>query len=113
MFWLIKGSNGKNILVDAGFLNDVNEAKDFDVKNYIRPDSALTRVGLRAEDITDVILTHPHWDHRDGIGLFTNAKVWIQKEDYGYFVGAAWQKDGHGGFNKRDVRKLLELKISL
>ena len=29
MIWLIKGSNGKNVLVDAGFLSDVNGAKDF------------------------------------------------------------------------------------
>jgi glyoxylase-like metal-dependent hydrolase (beta-lactamase superfamily II) len=113
MFWLIKGSNGKNILVDAGFINDVDEANNFDLKKYIRPDSMLTRVGLQAEDITDVILTHPHWDHADGIGLFPNAQVWIQKEDYGYFVGAAWQKeDDHRGFNKRDVRKLLELNLA-
>jgi glyoxylase-like metal-dependent hydrolase (beta-lactamase superfamily II) len=112
MFWLIKGSNGKNILVDAGFLKDAEEAKDFDLKNYVRPDSMLTRVGLRAENITDVILTHPHWDHVDGISLFPNARVWIQKEDYCYFAGAAWQKDGRGGFSKRDVRDLLELNLA-
>src|SRR6478736_10531366 len=29
MIWLIKGSNGKNILVDAGFHKDIEEAKDF------------------------------------------------------------------------------------
>src|SRR5215216_949288 len=58
MFWLIKGSNGKNILIDAGFLDDVEEAKAFDLKNYVRPDSILTRAGIRAENITDVILTH-------------------------------------------------------
>jgi glyoxylase-like metal-dependent hydrolase (beta-lactamase superfamily II) len=112
MFWLIKGSNGRNILVDAGFLKNVEDAQSFDLKNYVRPDSVLTRMGLRAEDITDVILTHPHWDHVDGIGLFPNAQVWIQKEDYCYFVGAAWQKDGRGGFNKRDVRELLELNLA-
>ena len=112
MFWLIKGSNGRNILVDAGFLKDVEEAKGFDLKNYVRPDSVLTRAGLRAENITDVILTHPHWDHVGGIGLFPNAQVWIQKEDYCYFAGAAWQKDGRRGFNKRDVRELLELNLT-
>ena len=113
MLWLIRTSTGKNILVDAGFLSDVEEAKDFDLKNYIRPDSILTRVGLQAQDITDVILTHPHWDHIDGVRLFPNAQVWIQKEDYYYFVGAAWQnEDDHGGFNKRDVRKLLDLNLA-
>ena len=112
MIWLIKGNNGKNILVDAGFLSDVEEAKDFGVINYIRPDSMLSRVGLQAKDITDVILTHPHWDHADGVDLFPNAQVWIQKEDFNYCVGTAWQKEGNKGFNKRDVRKLLELNLA-
>lgn len=106
MFWLIKGSNGKNILVDAGFHRDVEEAKDYGVTNYVRPDSVLSRLGLTATDISDIILSHPHWDHIDGIDLFPNAQVWIQKDDYNYFVGNAWQKDGlNWAFNKRDVRK--------
>lgn len=113
MVWLIKGNNGKNILVDAGFLKDVEGSKDYGVTNYIRPDSMLFGVGLKASDITDVILTHPHWDHMDGIDLFPNAKVWVQKEDYNYFVGSAWQKNGRTwGFNKSDVRKLVELNLA-
>ena len=112
MLWLIKSNNGKNILVDAGFLKDVEEAKNFGVTDYIRPDSMLLGVGLKATDITNIILTHPHWDHMDGVDLFPNAQVWMQKEDYNYFVGAAWQKEGGGDFNKRDVRKIVELNLS-
>jgi glyoxylase-like metal-dependent hydrolase (beta-lactamase superfamily II) len=113
MIWLIKGNNGKNILLDAGFLNDLEEAKDFHVINYVRPDSVLSKVALLAGDITDIVLSHPHWDHIDGIDLFPNAHVWIQKEDFNYFVGGAWQKDGkNGGFGKRDVRKLIDLNLA-
>jgi glyoxylase-like metal-dependent hydrolase (beta-lactamase superfamily II) len=113
MIWLIKGDHGRNILVDAGFQNDIPEAKAFDIVHYERPDSTLTKLGLQPADITDIILSHPHWDHIDGIGLFPNAHVWIQKEDFNYFVGDAWQKDGHkGGFNKRDVRMLMELNLA-
>jgi glyoxylase-like metal-dependent hydrolase (beta-lactamase superfamily II) len=111
MLWLIKGSNGKNILVDAGFHKDIEDAKDFGLTNYVRPDSALLRLGIKAADITDIIISHPHWDHIDGIDLFPNAHVWMQKEDYNYFVGAAWQ-EGSNGFNKRDVRKIIELNLS-
>jgi glyoxylase-like metal-dependent hydrolase (beta-lactamase superfamily II) len=111
MFWLVKGNN-KNILVDAGFYNDIEEAKEYDVTNYVRPDTMLAGVGLRAANITDVILTHPHWDHMDGVDLFANAKVWIQREDYNYFVGAQWQKGKPGSAEKRDVRKLVELNLA-
>ncbi len=113
MFWLIKGNNGKNILVDAGFHKDVEEAKEIGFTNYVRPDSVLSGLGLKATDISDIILSHPHWDHIDGIDLFPNAQVWIQKDDYNYFVGNAWQKDGRNwGFNKRDVRKLVEENLA-
>ena len=112
MIWLIRG-NGKNMLVDAGFLNGIPDGSDFPLASYIRPDSTLLKVGLKPEDITDIILSHPHWDHIDGIGLFPNAHIWIQKEDYNYFVGAAWQTGGNnGGFNKRDVRMLLDLDLA-
>ena len=112
MIWLIKG-NGKNILVDAGFLNDIPDAREFDVINYVRPDSTLLKLDLKATDITDIILSHPHWDHIDGIDLFPNAQVWMQQNDFYYYVGAAWQKDGFaGGFNKRDVRKLIDKNLA-
>jgi glyoxylase-like metal-dependent hydrolase (beta-lactamase superfamily II) len=113
MLWLVRDGNGRNILVDAGFHKDVEEAKQFGLTGYIRPDSVLSRLGLKATEITDIILSHPHWDHIDGIDLFPNAQIWIQKDDYNYFVGNAWQKDGfRSGFNKRDVRKLVEANLA-
>jgi len=108
MVWLIRGS-GKNILVDAGFIGDIEDAKEFKVIDYIRPDSALFKLGLKPGDITDIILSHPHWDHIDGVGLFPNAHIWIQKEDFNYFVSTAWQKGEHnGGYAKRDVRMMVD-----
>jgi glyoxylase-like metal-dependent hydrolase (beta-lactamase superfamily II) len=113
MFWLIKGNNGKNILVDAGFLDDLDDAKDFKIANYTRPDSALLKTGLKAADITDIIFSHPHWDHIDGVDLFPNAHIWIQKEDFNYFVSTAWQKgNSNGGFEKRDVRTMVDLNLA-
>jgi glyoxylase-like metal-dependent hydrolase (beta-lactamase superfamily II) len=113
MFWLIKGNNGKNILVDAGFLSDLDIVKELHGSFYIRPDSVLSELNIKADEITDIILTHPHWDHVDGVSLFPKAHIWIQKEDYNYFVGEAWQKEGrHGGFYKRDVDSLVSLNIT-
>jgi len=112
MIWLIKG-NGRNILVDAGFLNDIPDAKEFDVVKYVRPDSTLFPLGLKATDITDIIISHPHWDHIDGIDLFPNAQVWMQQNDFFYFIGPAWQKGGaNGGFNKRDAHKLIDKNLA-
>jgi len=112
VIWLIEG-NGRYILVDAGFLNDIEDAKEFEVVNYIRPDSAISTLGLKPEDVTDIILSHPHWDHIDGVGLFPNAHVWIQKEDFNYFVSTAWQKgENNDAFAKRDVRIMIDLNMA-
>ena len=57
----------------------------------MRPDSLLQRINVYPSDITDIIMTHPHYDHIGGINLFPKAKVWMQKDDFDYFVGEAWQ----------------------
>jgi len=109
MIWLLKGSNGKKILVDTGCYRDtIAQLKG--IKNFIKPSDTLVKVGLSANDITDVILSHMHWDHADGIDLFPNAKIWIQKDEYDYYTGAAWQPGGkHGGIEPDDVLTLVRL----
>ena len=39
-----------------------------------RPDEAVAKLGLKPADITDVIITHMHWDHADGMDLFPKAQ---------------------------------------
>jgi glyoxylase-like metal-dependent hydrolase (beta-lactamase superfamily II) len=109
MIWLLKGSNGKRILVDTGCYRDtITQLKG--ITNFIKPSDTLVKVGLSANDITDVIVSHMHWDHADGIDLFPNAKIWIQKEEYDYYTGAAWQPGGkHGGIEPDDVLTLVRL----
>jgi glyoxylase-like metal-dependent hydrolase (beta-lactamase superfamily II) len=109
MYWLVKG-DGKKILVDAGFRDDA----DIDPKmiSFTRPDKILERINVKPEEITDIIITHPHWDHIGGIDLYPNAMVWMQKDDFEYFTNAAWQKGGdHGGFNEADVKKIIKKKL--
>jgi glyoxylase-like metal-dependent hydrolase (beta-lactamase superfamily II) len=108
MFWLLKGENDKNILVDVGFLDTAK----IRMKGYIRPDSLLMRIKLSPSDITDIIMTHPHNDHIGGINLFPKANVWMQKDDFDYFVGEAWQENGNSvAFQKNDVRNIIEINL--
>jgi glyoxylase-like metal-dependent hydrolase (beta-lactamase superfamily II) len=108
MIWLVKG-NGRNILVDSGFYHD-RFFKDWHAEDFTKPSDTLSRVGLKPEDITDVIITHMHWDHADGMDLFPNARIWIQKDELSYYAGEAWQsKDTHGGIDEDDVLTLVKL----
>jgi glyoxylase-like metal-dependent hydrolase (beta-lactamase superfamily II) len=108
MIWLVRGDS-RNILVDSGFYHE-RFFKDWQVKDFTKPSETLKRVGLKPEDITDVIITHMHWDHADGMDLFPNARIWIQKDELQYYAGEAWQsKDTHGGIDEEDVLTLVRL----
>ena len=108
MIWLIRG-NGHNILVDSGFYHD-RFFKDYQVTDFVKPSDTLSRVGLKPEDITDIVVTHMHWDHADGIDLFPNARIWIQKDELEYHAGEAWQsKDTSGGIDPEDVLTVVKL----
>src|SRR5215831_361014 len=112
MIWLLKGSNGRNILVDTGCYHE-NVVKGKGIQNLIKASEAVAKLGLKASDVTDVVITHMHWDHADGMDLFPNAKIWIQKDEYGYYTGAAWQKDGkHGGIEPDDVMTIVKLNTA-
>ncbi|HSV33314.1 MAG TPA: N-acyl homoserine lactonase family protein [Pyrinomonadaceae bacterium] len=109
MVWLIKGPGGKNILVDTGCYHD-NVIKGKGIKNLIKASEAVAKLGLKPEDITDVIISHMHWDHADGMDLFPHARIWIQKDEYVYYTGAAWQPEGkHGGIEPDDVLTIVRL----
>ncbi len=106
MVWLVRGG-GRNVVVDTGFYRP-QFFKSFKVTDFIRPDEAVARAGVKPEEVTDVILTHAHWDHADGADLFPKAQIWIQKEEYRYYTGEAWQPDGkHGGIELEDMAFLL------
>lgn len=110
MIYLIKG-NGRNILVDAGFTEPLKKYP-MQAFTYERPDALLKRININPNDITDVIITHPHWDHIGGVDLFPNAMAWMQKEDFNYFVGTAWQKGGDSeNFTDKDVSKIIQKNI--
>jgi len=106
--WLIRGG-GRNILLDSGFHRG-RWFKLWTVKDYLRPDEAVRLAGVTPDEITDVIISHAHWDHMGGIDLFPNATVWIQKEEFRYYTGEAWQPGGeHDGIDPDDVQELVRI----
>ena len=107
-FWLIRGG-GRNILFDSGFHRD-RWFKLWTVKDYLRPDEAVRLAGVKPEEVTDVVISHAHWDHMGGIDLFPKATVWIQREEFRYYTGEAWQPGGdHDGIDPDDVRELVRI----
>ncbi|HEU0179063.1 MAG TPA: N-acyl homoserine lactonase family protein [Blastocatellia bacterium] len=111
MVWLIKGPAGRNILVDSGFYRE-KFFKQWKVKDFVKPSEAVAKFGVKPEEVTDIIITHMHWDHADGFDLFPRARVWIQKDEYAYYTGEAWQSRGaHAGIDPDDVMALVKLNL--
>lgn len=92
MVWLLRGPADRTVLVDAGFYRDrfVQRWKPTD---YVRPSDAVAATGVRPEDVTDIVVSHVHWDHLDGLDLFPRAHVWIQRAEYDHYVD---DRDGTG-----------------
>lgn len=109
--WFLNGDNGRRVLVDVGFVQDSTKPLGY-LQDYQRPDLALQRINVNPNDITDIIITHPHFDHINGLHLFGKATIWMQKNDFAYFVGDAWQKGAsHMGLDKQDVPKIIQANL--
>lgn len=98
---LLKGKN-RNILIDCGnggdYIQKYGEklgaqfAEMYKVSSdKVNLKSSLAKYNLKPEDITDVLLSHLHFDHcgggtefRDGkvLPTFKNAKYYVQKKNY-------------------------------
>ena len=109
MVWLLRGSNGRQVLVDSGF----HRRKFLDQwkpRDFRTPAAAVEAAGVKPDAITDIIISHAHWDHVGGVDLFPKATVWIQREEYRYYTGEAWFARGtHGGVDAEDMQALLEI----
>ena len=106
--WLIRGG-GHNVLFDSGFHRE-RWFKQWKVTDYLRPDEAVKLAGVKPEDVTDIVISHAHWDHMGGIDLFPKATIWIQKDEYRYYTMDAWQSGGqHGGIDADDIQQLVRL----
>jgi glyoxylase-like metal-dependent hydrolase (beta-lactamase superfamily II) len=108
MIWVVKGVDGRIAIVDTGFHRE-QYFKQFTVKDFVKPSEAIAPLGLKPTDVTDILLTHMHWDHAGGLDLFPTARVWVQKDEYDYYTGEAWQAARtHGGIDADDVMEIVK-----
>jgi len=109
MVWLLKGSNGRQVLVDSGFHRQ-KFLDQWKPREFRTPAAAVEAAGVKPEAVTDIIISHAHWDHVDGVDLFPKATVWIQREEYRYYTGEAWfARETQGGVDAEDMQALLKI----
>lgn len=82
--WLLRQGD-RVILVDTGY--DEVEAAARDRPIRLDPGAALAPLGLTPDDITEVIVTHLHYDHAGGLALFPHAHLHMQTAEMAYATG--------------------------
>ncbi|MGO4833124.1 N-acyl homoserine lactonase family protein [Rhizobiaceae sp. 2RAB30] len=82
--WLIRGPAG-DILVDVGFGAEAARKRN---RQLLRePAHGLALLGVAAEEITAVVITHLHFDHAGCLDDFPNARFHLQDAEMAYATG--------------------------
>ena len=82
--WLLRCGD-RVILVDTGY--DHAEAAQRGRPIRLDPREALDPLGVTPEEITEVIVTHLHYDHAGGLALFPNAHLHLQEAEMAFATG--------------------------
>jgi N-acyl homoserine lactone hydrolase len=87
---LIKGK-GRVAMVDVGFNNKdlgATFASMYGVQNWRSPREVLAQCDVTPEQVTDIFVTHAHFDHIGGTGDFPNARYYIQEQELSKWIWA-------------------------
>jgi glyoxylase-like metal-dependent hydrolase (beta-lactamase superfamily II) len=82
--WVIRNAD-RTIVVDTGF--DHTEAAVRGRTILRTPAEALTLLAVDASKVTDVIVTHLHYDHAGTLGAFPAARFHLQAAEMAYATG--------------------------
>jgi glyoxylase-like metal-dependent hydrolase (beta-lactamase superfamily II) len=82
--WAIRGATD-NVVVDTGFTEAAALSRN---RRYLHcPIEALRQLGIDAENVKNVIITHLHYDHAGNLDRFPAAKFHLQESEAAYATG--------------------------
>jgi glyoxylase-like metal-dependent hydrolase (beta-lactamase superfamily II) len=92
--WVVRASD-RLIVVDTGF-SEAAAAKRG--RQYLcRPAEGLLALGIAPAQVSDVVITHLHYDHGGNVGLFERAAFHLQDAEMAYATG---RQMGHRAANR-------------
>lgn len=84
--WLVRGGD-RVVVVDTGFSPEAGARRGRTLDRG--PVEALEELGVPASEVTDLVVTHLHYDHAGNLDVFPGARVWIQGEEVAYATGGS------------------------
>lgn len=86
-FYVWLASDGERlVLIDCGCDKATCDARGHSFHRC--PTEGLRELGFSAEAVTDVVVTHMHWDHLGNLEKFPNATIHVHKDEMAYATGA-------------------------
>ena len=82
-FWILR-SAGETILVDTGFAPDAGIRRGREC--LCEPLRALRRLGVRAAQVSQIVLTHLHYDHTGNLEAFPDAELVVQQRELEFWT---------------------------
>ena len=82
--FILARKGDRNVLIDTGFMQDEHSSgfsRNFGIPTWISPVRMLSAMNVGPQTITDVFITHAHFDHMGSIAEFPNAHIHIQKSE--------------------------------
>ena len=84
--WVMRNDE-RTVVLDVGFNQAEGERRG---RTFLRsPADGLKLIGIDANDIADVIISHMHYDHVGNLDLFPNATFHLQDEEMTFVTGRA------------------------
>lgn len=82
--WVAKSATN-TVVIDVGFNETVAKKRG---RNFLRcPVQTLNQLGIEAEKVQHVVVTHLHYDHVGNLDKFPNAHYYIQESEMAFWTG--------------------------
>ena len=82
--WVVKGP-GSTFVVDTGFTAAMAAKRR---RTFLQcPVQSLAALGIQGDSVTDVVITHLHYDHVGNFDKFPNARFHLQERELAYATG--------------------------
>ncbi len=99
--FVVRGPAGA-VIVDTGFDGEVAQKRG---REFLRcPSEGMRLLGINPGEVTDVVLTHLHYDHCGNQHLFPKARFHLQAAEMAYATGPCMcHRMLRGGYDPEDI----------
>lgn len=104
-FWLIRNDQ-RMVVIDTGFKPALAAKRG---RTYLgEPTALLKKLGVCADEVTDVVISHMHYDHAGNLDAFPAATFYIQEAEMSFCTGRCMCHGAmRGPFEPQDVAEAI------